>query len=239
MIIQTDSSKDGLGSVLLQGGQPVAYASRSLTTSEQKWAQIEKETLAIVFACERFHHFLYGREFIVQSDHKPLETLIKRDISDVTPRLQRMFLHLLKYPGLSITYVPGKEICVADCLSRAVVEATEASTLDLSGVIHAVTHRVCLSEENYNYYKSILNEDERYLKVVGYVVDGWPSYHKLDELSQTFHRYKDQLHFEKGLLFKEHRLVIPTKLQSKICKWVHAPHFGIEKTLARAREHYF
>ncbi|XP_055623431.1 uncharacterized protein K02A2.6-like [Toxorhynchites rutilus septentrionalis] len=106
-IVQTDSFKDGLGCVLLQDHGPVAYASRTLTNCEQKWAQIEKELLAVVFACQRFHHFLYGREFTVQSDHKPLETLVKRDIDDVTPRLQRIEKTLSKartqffWPGMT------------------------------------------------------------------------------------------------------------------------------------------
>lgn len=52
VVVQTDSSKDRIGSVLLQDGKPVAYASRCLSKSEQKWTQIEKELLAIVFACE-------------------------------------------------------------------------------------------------------------------------------------------------------------------------------------------
>lgn len=76
LTIQTDSSKDKLGCVLRQEHGPVAYASRTLTKSEQRWAQIEKEPLAIVFACQKFHYFVYGREFLVQSDQKPLETLI-------------------------------------------------------------------------------------------------------------------------------------------------------------------
>ena len=113
-MVQTDSSKNGLGCVLLQDHGPVAFASRTLSHSEQKWAQIEKELLAVVFACERFHYFLYGREFTVQSDHKPLETLVKRDIDDVSSRLQRMFLKLLKYPGLVIVYTAGKVMLVAD-----------------------------------------------------------------------------------------------------------------------------
>lgn len=80
LVIQTDASKDGIGCVLMQNEQPVAYGSRSLTASEKKWAQIEKELLAIVFACEKFHHFIYGRSVIVQSDHKPLETLVKKRV---------------------------------------------------------------------------------------------------------------------------------------------------------------
>ena len=109
VVIQTDSSNDGLGSVLLQNGMPVAYTYRTLSKSEQKWVQIEKELLAIVFAYERFHYFVCGREFSVQSDHKPLETLIKRNIDDITTRLQNMFLMLLKYPGMSIFTNQGKK----------------------------------------------------------------------------------------------------------------------------------
>ena len=65
-----------MGAALLQDGQPVAFASRTLTLTERGYAQIEKECLAIVFACERFNQYLFGRESVsVQSDHKPLETI--------------------------------------------------------------------------------------------------------------------------------------------------------------------
>lgn len=237
--IQTDSSKDGLGSVILQNGLPIAYASRTLSKSEQKWAQIEKELLAIVFACERFHHFLYGRDFKVESDHKPLESLIKRDIDDVTPRLQRMFLYLLKYPGMTIQYTPGKEMLIADCLSRAPLPDDTDFSKQLSGMIHSISQRVCLSSDNRNLYIETLNNDVRYKQIVDYVERKWPPYSQLDDVGKLFHKYREDLHFENGLLFKDHRLVVPTLLQSKIAKWFHAPHFGIEKTLARARSQFF
>lgn len=239
IVVQTDSSKDGLGCVLLQDGQPVAYASRSLSKSEQRWAQIEKELLAIVFACERFHYFLYGREFVVQSDHKPLEALVKRDIDDVTMRLQRMFMQLLKYPGMTITYTPGKEMLVADCLSRAALSETDPGYKELTGMVHILTRRACLSKDNYNAYVEALAEDKRLQSIIEYVKNCWPPYRQLDESSQMFHRLKDELHFENGLLFKDHRLVVPLSLREKICKWVHLPHLGMEKTLARARERFY
>ena len=76
--IQCDASEVGLGATLLQNGQPIAYASRALSKTEQCYAQIEKECLAIVFACERFDHYIYVKDCItVQSDHKPLETMLK------------------------------------------------------------------------------------------------------------------------------------------------------------------
>lgn len=236
--IQTDASKDGLGCVLIQDSRPVCFASRTLSKSEKKWAQIEKELLAIVFACERFHYFVYGREFLVESDHKPLEILMEKDIDSVTMRLQRMLLYLLKYPNIKVQYKPGKEMLIADCLSRAqLIEENEIQ--DLSNVIHVITKAVCLSESNFNVYKDILNADEDYSKIVDFVKNGWPSYHKLNNFCQRFHKIKSELHFENGLLMRTCRLIVPKRLQPQIMKQVHSAHLGIEKTLARARECYY
>lgn len=71
VVILTDSSKSGIGSALLQKGKPVPYASRAMSQSEMSSAQIEKELLAVVYACERFNQFVYGKHVKVESDHKP------------------------------------------------------------------------------------------------------------------------------------------------------------------------
>ncbi len=67
--VQVDASQSGLGAVLLQEGKPVVYASKALTSAKQAYAQIEKEALALVFGCETSHHYLYGRDFIAETDH--------------------------------------------------------------------------------------------------------------------------------------------------------------------------
>lgn len=181
---------------------------------------------------------MYGWEFTVESDHKPLETLVKRDIDDVTMRLQRMFMFLLKYPHMTLVYKPGKDMLVADCLSRA--QLSEVSEIEgISGVIHSVTRSVCLTKENYNFYRRTLENDKEYSKICGYVKNGWPGFHQLDTLSQQFCKLKSELHFENGLLFLDHRLVIPSDMQRRISVWLHLPHLGIEKTLARARMLYY
>ena len=88
-----DASSKGLGAVILQKNQPVAYASKALTESQQNYAQIEKEMLVIVFGCERFHDFLYGQDVVtVGSDHKPLEAILKKPIHQSPLRLQKMIL---------------------------------------------------------------------------------------------------------------------------------------------------
>lgn len=181
---------------------------------------------------------MYGREFTVESDHKPLETLIKRDIDDVTARLQRMFMLLLKYPKMNVVYRPGKDMFIADCLSRAQLQTVEEIET-LKSIIHTITKSVCVSEDNYNYYREILEKDEKFKRICEYVQNGWPGYHQLDDFSRQFHKLKSLLHVENELLFFNHRLVVRTQLQDKIVKVLHEPHLGIEKTLSRARMLYY
>ena len=96
----------------------MCYASRALTDTEKRYAQIEKELLAIVFAAKRFHQYVYGRPVTVQSDHKPLEVIVRKPLSKAPARLQGMLLQLQRY-DLQVTYTPGKHMYIADTLSRA------------------------------------------------------------------------------------------------------------------------
>ena len=87
-----DASKSGPGAVLLQEGKPIAYASRALTDAETRYAQIEKELLAVVFGFERFNQYTYARHVEIETDHKPLEAITKKPLSMAPLRLQRMLL---------------------------------------------------------------------------------------------------------------------------------------------------
>lgn len=122
--ISTDASKDGLGAVLLQADKdghwrPVAYASRSMTETETRYAQIEKETLGLVFGCEKFHEYIYGLPtFTSETDHQPLISIVKKNLNDMSPRIQRMMMRLQRY-DMDLIYTPGKYIVLADALSRA------------------------------------------------------------------------------------------------------------------------
>ena len=97
---------------------PIAFASRTLEKSEQNYASIERETMSVVFACERFHEYIYRREFIIQNDLKPLKTIFFRSITSCPPRIQQFFLRLQKY-RFTFEYAPGKTMKVADTLSCA------------------------------------------------------------------------------------------------------------------------
>ena len=95
--IQCDASKKGLGAVLLQESKPVIYVSRALTETEQRYSNIERELLAIVFALKRLNHYTFGGTLTVQSDHQPLQSIWKKSIVSASPRLQRLFLRLAHY----------------------------------------------------------------------------------------------------------------------------------------------
>ena len=89
-----DASKSGLGAACLQDHAPVAFASRALSDAETRYAQIQKELLAAVFACRRFPDFIYGRRVTIEPDHKPLITIVKKPLHAAPARLQRMLLQL-------------------------------------------------------------------------------------------------------------------------------------------------
>ena len=112
-----DASKTGLGAVLLQEGQPVVYASRTLTDTERRYSNIERELLGVVFGLERLHHYTFGKPIMVETDHQPLTSIWKKTIAISSPRLQRLLLRLAQY-DVHIEYLRGKENVIADALSR-------------------------------------------------------------------------------------------------------------------------
>ena len=95
--IQCDALESGLGATLLQVGQPIPFASRSLSAVERQYAQIDKECLSIVFACSRFNQYIHGRDLTtVETDHKPLVPIFQKSLHSAPKRLQRMLLRLAK-----------------------------------------------------------------------------------------------------------------------------------------------
>ena len=99
--VQPDTSLRGLGACLIQQhkgkDQPITFTSKSLTDAEMRYANIERELLAIVFACQHFCTYLLGRSFVAESNHKPLEMIAMKNLANVPPCLQRILLELQRY----------------------------------------------------------------------------------------------------------------------------------------------
>ena len=122
--VSADASSFGLGAVLMQQypnnqWRPVVYALRAMTPTEQRYAQVEKEALAITWGCERFLQYLLGLPFEIETDHKPLVSLLgDKPIDELPLRIQRFRMRMMKYT-YTIFHIPGKNLVIADALSRA------------------------------------------------------------------------------------------------------------------------
>ncbi|UYV80283.1 K02A2.6-like [Cordylochernes scorpioides] len=117
LILQCDASKDAMGAALLQEDRPLAFASASFSDSQKQYSQIEKELLSVYYGCKKFEYLLSGHTFVVQTDHQPLLPLVKKPLSDISPRLQRLVMKLIAF-DFKLQYKPGKYLIVADTLSR-------------------------------------------------------------------------------------------------------------------------
>lgn len=120
---------------MLQKGQPIDFCSRKLTDAETRYAQIEKEYLAIYFSLSKFNHFVCGKEITVQSDHKPLIRIHNKDINKISSRLQRMRLKVLKYK-FNIEYLPGSKMFIADLLSRSFIKKDVDDDKQMLDIVH-------------------------------------------------------------------------------------------------------
>ena len=131
-VVQTDAAQFDIGACLMQQQdddslQPIAFASRTLSKKEILYSTIEKETLAILYACETFYPYLYGKHFILQSDHKPIT--YQRVNQHKNPRLGRWLMKLQEM-DFEIKHVPGVLNKVADALSRAPLPETGTERLE-------------------------------------------------------------------------------------------------------------
>lgn len=233
IVIQTDASKSALGSCLLQGN-PVCFASKSLTPTECMYSQIEKEFLSILFSCKKFHTYIYGRKVKVITDHKPLVSIMKKPISDIpSARLQRIKLKLMKYK-LEVVHSPGKDMHIADALSRACnnIEIENHTDNSLNEIIHTLNisdvRKMEFEKETEN--DVVLRELRNVCKM------GWPNNkNKVNETIKFYWSKQNNIFLENNLLFYDNRIMVPSSMRIKMINLVHESHFGINKSVKRAK----
>uniref|UniRef100_A0A673W9M9 Gypsy retrotransposon integrase-like protein 1 n=1 Tax=Salmo trutta TaxID=8032 RepID=A0A673W9M9_SALTR len=247
--IQSDSSQYGLGCCLMQEGQPVAFASRALTPTEQNYAQIEKECLSIVFACQRFHHYLYGRDNITaETDHKPLIAIFSKPLLNAPKRLQSMLLALQNY-NLKVVYKPGPEMYVSDTLSRATASGTHTRSMhERHAVCSLQTEQVDVEHINQADYLNVTDQrliqirqhtdrDEQLQALRSVILMGWPDCKEETALAvRDYWPVKEELSVQNGVIFKGQRVVIPRSLRPEMLARVHSSHIGGEACYRQARD---
>ncbi|GFS44035.1 retrovirus-related Pol polyprotein from transposon 17.6 [Nephila pilipes] len=194
--VSIDASKNGLGAVLLQESQPVAYGSVSLTQTQQRYAQIEKELMTVIYGLEHFNYYTYGRIVTVQTDHKPILGLSKKPYDTISPRLQRMLLRLNKY-NIQLEYVPGKNLVIADALSRA--QSTTDKFDEVLG--QEATVRINLltqaSPTKWEEIAKMTTDDPEMQDVLFHINNGWPEKRKTKIAAQPYWHCKEELYSTK------------------------------------------
>jgi transposase InsO family protein len=231
--LTVDASMKGLGAALIQDDGVVAYASRALTQTEERYAQIEKEALAVVFACIKFHKLIYGQEnVVVESDHKPLENIFRKPIHTAPMRIQRMLLKLQPY-DLKLVHIPGKSIGLADCLSRMPAEPGD----------HLMDEElmVCVADTGARHWEDRLRkateEDENFQELVRTIIHGWPNSRcNIHGAVTPYWDVRDELSTYGGIIFRGNRVCIPASLRSEVLNLLHVSHSGMVKTKQLARE---
>ena len=232
--ISSDASKEGLGAVLMQETEkewmPVAYASRAMTKAEQNYAQIEKELLGIVYACEKFHNYIYGRKFLGETDHKPLITIWKKPLSQATPRLQRLLLRLQKY-DFDLEYVPGKYLVTADTLSRAFTDKNSHSSTENAVEVHVCSFKRGrpLTDEKWELIAEETQKDPVLKSVMSAICHG-------SECPNPYRKSIEDLTILDGVLLKGQKIIIPSTMRGEMLHTIHEGHLGIEKCKRRARQ---
>ena len=238
--LQVDASKSGLGAVLLQEEKPVAYASKSLTATEENYAQIEKELFAVLFGCKRFHQYVYGRQVVVESDHKPLESIMRKPLAAAPPRLQRMILQLQKY-DITIIHRPGKHIPVADTLSRKSLACNDHTLSEgMDTQVHTVISNLPVSDRKLTDIRTATEQDPQLTMLKEYVLSGWPETRKkCSPTTAEYWNHRDEISEMDGILFKGEKIKVPHSLRASMLTAIHTPHLGMEKSKLRARDILF
>ena len=145
--LQTDASKKGLGACLIQKEKVMCYASRALTKTEQNYQNLEREALETIWGMEKFHYFLYGKEFTLETKQKPLVRIYKKHMIDISPRVQRLIVRSFPYLPFKVVYKKGMDIPVADALSCVTPMDPEDNIRWPIIAVNMITTRILMSTD--------------------------------------------------------------------------------------------
>ena len=241
--ISADASSHGLGAVLLQKTKqewrPVAYASRAMSETETRYAQIEKEALAITWACEKFSTYILGKHISIETDHKPLVPLLgSKHLDNLPPRVLRFRLRLMRF-SYSIQHVPGKLLYAADTLSRAPLRGKNSDPRalekqsDAELFIATVISHLPASQPRLQVYQKAQATDPVCSRVIAHCKSEWPKSCNDPEL-MPYWSVRGNLTLHDKLLLYGGRIVVPKKLQAETLQKIHTGHQGIVRCRLRA-----
>ena len=237
-IVSADASSHGIGAVLLQkqsneDTKPIAYISRSLSPTEERYAQIKKEALAFTWACEHLSDYLIGIKFHIQTDHKPLVPLFSmKYLEDLPIRVQRFRLRMMRF-DFTIAHVPGKDLTIADALSRAPSkEPNKEDQLfqqETRAFIDIIIQSLPATEQRLAEIKQCQENGLVCKQIAKYCQTGWPDKKSVVDTVKPYYTISPEISLHEGLLMRGNRIIIPTSLQKSVLTQLHTGHQGIRK----------
>ena len=242
IILRTEASfNEGLSAALLQktdsGIQPVHFISRTMTETEKRYSQTEKDALAIKWAKERLRIYLLGApRFRIVTSHKPLIPLFNKVKAKVPPRIEKWIMEMQDV-DYELVYEPGKdEMDPLDFLSRhPLPETGDDKTEKIIRWNVNEEHAVVVTR-----IREETQKDEIMRRLAKRIVKGDWEKHKRDKDLEPYLHVKQELSVAEGLIFRECRIVLPPALQRKVVKLGHSlGHLGKTKTKQMLREKYW
>jgi hypothetical protein len=237
VLVSVDASPVGLGAVLMQEGQPVAFSSTTLTPTQRRYCQIEKELLAVQFGLLRFRQYVYGQHAVVETDHKPLVGLLDKPIASCSPRIQRMRLQLQRF-DFSLVYKPGRELFIADTLSRAPSPRlfNDDVTAECEEQVHHVIQSAVPIMSTRRRYAEATLVDPTLQSLRSVMKSGWPERKSQCPVAiKPYWPVRHDLSVVDGIILCGTRLVVPHSLRREALDGVHDGHFGESKSVLRAK----
>ncbi|XP_054287559.1 uncharacterized protein K02A2.6-like [Macrosteles quadrilineatus] len=240
LVVTADASPYGVGALISHrlpdnSERPVAFASRTLSPQEQRYPQIEREALALVFAVKKFHTFLYGRHFLMVTDHRPLTYLLgptKNIPTLAAARVQRWAIILSTY-NYDLVYKKGSEIPNADALSR--LPCGNNSCDDDEGEVNffAATDELPIT---YKEISTATRYDPILSKVLDFTMHGWPNSTNDAQLTPYITR-SSELSVDRDCLLWGRRVIVPEPYRKEIMMLLHKEHPGETRMKSLARSY--
>ena len=183
---------------------------------------------------EKFHHFLHGNEFVLETDQKPLEAILSKSLNQATPRLQCILIRTFPY-HFKVRYIPGITNHVADCLSRLGFQKDTISLPKLH--VNQITSQLKARSDSLHNLQIETWDDDKLAILKHIIQQGWPKTIKevLSEV-QPYWTFHEELTIEDGLVLKGTRIIIPNKKREDILKLIHEGHLGLNKCKMGAKE---
>ena len=196
---------------------------------------------------EKFHYFLYGKEFTLETDQKPLVSIYKKHMIVISPRVQRLIVRSFPHLPFKVVYKKGVHIPVADAFSRVTPMDPEDNIKLLSIAVNIITAQVLMSTDTQGSFSNKLqclrkstSQDEQLTRFKGYINTGFLCDKKnLPTDLHEFWPHKEMLSIESGLITCRTRIIVPREMRPEMLWYVHEGHQGKEHCLLRAKNTVF